>query len=61
MRKEAALRMLDQERAAVLLAEAITGCCGDDSWRGFLCSFHDGYAQGLSDALDLLRAKADGT
>ena len=30
-----------------LVAKAVAGCCGNDAWRGQLCSYHQGYADGV--------------
>lgn len=30
-----------------LAKAAAAGCCGDDAWRGRLCAYHDGFADGL--------------
>ena len=37
------------------------GCCGDDNWRGRLCQYHQGYADGYDRAIDdLMEIDADG-
>lgn len=28
------------------------GCCGDDSWRGHFCQYHEGYLDGIEAGLD---------
>lgn len=30
-----------------LVRQNAAGCCGDDSWRGRLCGFHQGFESGL--------------
>lgn len=30
-----------------LLRKSADGCCGDAKWRGRLCSYHQGYEDGL--------------
>jgi len=30
--------------------EIAVGCCGDYKWRGRLCSFHEGFADGFDEA-----------
>lgn len=30
-----------------MAAEAAMGCCGDASWRGRYCQYHQGYEDGL--------------
>jgi hypothetical protein len=32
------------------------GCCSADTWRGHLCEYHQGYADGIDAVLDRLRA-----
>jgi hypothetical protein len=32
------------------------GCCSADTWRGHLCPYHEGYADGIDVALDRMRA-----
>lgn len=31
------------------------GCCSADVWRGHLCPYHEGYADGIDKVLDWLR------
>lgn len=31
------------------LTSSTEGCCGDDSWRGRLCDYHQGYKDGLDE------------
>lgn len=32
------------------------GCCSTDSWRGHLCPYHDGYADGIDAVLERMHA-----
>jgi hypothetical protein len=32
------------------------GCCSTDTWRGHLCHYHQGYADGIDAVLDRMRA-----
>jgi hypothetical protein len=44
----------------VLVAESqglqSDGCCSTDVWRGHLCPYHEGYADGIDVVLERLRA-----
>lgn len=37
-----------------LLGESTAGCCADVPWRGRLCSYHQGYADGMDALADAL-------
>jgi hypothetical protein len=43
----------------VLVAESQAlqpgGCCSADTWRGHLCEYHQGYADGIDVVLDRMR------
>lgn len=32
------------------------GCCSTDTWRGHLCPYHEGYADGIDVVLERMRA-----
>lgn len=39
-----------------LVASSTEGCCMDESWRGRMCQYHQGYEDGIADAWDTLTA-----
>jgi hypothetical protein len=39
--------------------EIAVGCCGDDSWRGRLCGYHQGFADGFDEATGVIEMLRD--
>lgn len=45
----------DQYVALVaFVRERARGCCGDDSWRGRFCQYHQGFIDGADEAATIL-------
>lgn len=36
-----------------IVKAAAEGCCANNNFRGRLCQYHEGYAQGIEDALSI--------
>jgi len=36
-----------------IVREQAEGCCGDDSWRGRFCQYHEGFYDGFVDGYNL--------
>ena len=41
---------------AISQRQQADGCCGDPSWRGHLCQYHQGYADGIDVVLERMNA-----
>lgn len=44
--------MTADELSDMLVEAAAEGCCNNAEWRGHLCTFHQGYQQGVDAALE---------
>ena len=42
----------EEVRAMVTKRAERDGCCGNDAWRGLFCPYHQGYLDGLLDAIE---------